>query len=338
MCCAAPRGGGFALGRPGVETGPHACHCMCCAAPRGGGFALGRPGSALVRGKEHADGDKTQPEPGLQQRPRVGRHDQRAGQQQDLRPGPALAREPQQRDRCQHQDGALRRHAPTAEEGVGGGQQHTPQQRRAGRRLPEAERARASPGPAQQQRGEPGKHGDVQARNRHQVRHAGGPENIPVCALDGVLITHHQRRNQTRIGTLSDALKNPVAHALTQALHRMPAALFKTMRRRVARPRAHIAGGLQTLLPEPEFVVKAEGIAAAVGRLQPHRHLPALAGDDRRRLALQRIGSFDLGVDQIAGIPAQIDMGWKANRPAIELRRLDVKTKSQTGLVVVRHR
>ncbi len=44
VCCAAPRGGLRALGRPsGTSTGPHACHCVCCAAPRGGLRALGRP-------------------------------------------------------------------------------------------------------------------------------------------------------------------------------------------------------------------------------------------------------------------------------------------------------
>src|SRR5690606_41905018 len=41
---AAPRGGGFALGRPGGESRPPRSTAARVAAPRGGGFALGRPG------------------------------------------------------------------------------------------------------------------------------------------------------------------------------------------------------------------------------------------------------------------------------------------------------
>ena len=42
------------------------------------------------------------------------------------------------------------------------------------------------------------------------------------------------------------------------------------LRRRVARPGAHIAGGLHALLPQPQLVVEAVRVHVAVRRLQPH--------------------------------------------------------------------
>jgi hypothetical protein len=55
--------------------------------------------------------------------------------------------------------------------------------------------------------------------------------------------------------------------------------------RRVARAGAHIAGGLDALLPQPQLVVKAVRVQVAVRRFQAHRHLPALAGAQLGRLA-----------------------------------------------------
>ena len=116
---------------------------------------------------------------------------------------------------------------------------------------------------------------------------AGGAKDIPVGALNRILVAHHQCRNQSGVGALADALEDPVAHLLTPALHRMPGGACQALRRRIPWSGTHIARRLQALLPEPELIVKAMRVAGAVRRLQPHRHLPALARADRCRLTLQ---------------------------------------------------
>ena len=125
------------------------------------------------------------------------------------------------------------------------------------------------------------------------MRHARRPENIPVGALNGVLITHHQRGQHTGEWPVFDALIDGFTHRLADALNRMRPTAGEFDRWRIVRPGSHIAGGLNALLPQPELVVKTMRVAVAMRRLEPHRHAPALAGTQGLRLALQ--GQLQLG-------------------------------------------
>ncbi len=134
------------------------------AQPPRPGLRLGRAGR-----EQHTHGDKAQPETRLHQRPRVGRHDHRTGQQPYMRPRPVPRAQPQQGHGGQHADRALRRHAPAAEQRIGRCEQHAAHQCRALCGNAQAEvpagQIAAPPEPAHQQGRGPREHGDVQARD-----------------------------------------------------------------------------------------------------------------------------------------------------------------------------
>jgi len=48
------------------------------------------------------------------------------------------------------------------------------------------------------------------------MRHAGGPEHIPVGPVNGVLVAHHQGGDQACVLALAHPLENPVAHLLAR--------------------------------------------------------------------------------------------------------------------------
>ena len=91
----------------------------------------------------------------------------------------------------------------------------------------------------------------MQARNAHEVGHAGGAEDVPVGPVNCVLVTHDQRGNHARQLTLSHSLENGIPHPLAQALHRVAPGLRQPLRSDVARASPHVAGGLHALLPQP---------------------------------------------------------------------------------------
>ena len=133
------------------------------------------------------------------------------------------------------------------------------------------------------------------------MRHTRRAKNIPVGALNGVLITDHQSSHHTGQLPVLNALKNRFAHRLARALYGVFPAAGEPRRRRIVRPGTHIAGGLNTLLPQPELVVKTVRVAVAMRGLEPHRNLPALTGAQVLRLTLQlqpklgRIAAFCCG-------------------------------------------
>ena len=97
-------------------------------------------------------------------------------------------------------------------------------------------------------------------------------------------------------------------------------------RRLVARAGAHVARGLQALLPQPEFVVETVRIEVAVGRLQAHGEPPALARPQVGRLRAA------LGV----GVPTEQQQRRKGHfAPG---RRGGFDFKAQAYMVVVRGR
>ena len=326
-----------------AEHGPDACPQAACAAPRGGPRALGRPGGAqLARSvrpgtgsEQHADRHETQPEPGLQQRPGIESDDHRAGQQPHLRPGPAPPRQAQQAHGGEHPHGPLRRHAPAAEQRVRRGQHDAARERRVLRRPRQAKAGAAPPQRPHEQGSGPGEHGDVQARDAHQVGHAGGAEDIPVRAVDRVLVAHDQCGQQARRLAVRNALHHRITHVLARALDGVQPRRADAPRRRVARPGAHIAGGLQALLPEPQLVVEAVRVAVAVRRLQAHRHLPALAGVEFRGLPLQFEDT--VGARHRAAVPAQVQPRRHLDGFIGERRRIHVQPKPDAGLVALGH-
>ena len=73
----------------------------------------------------------------------------------------------------------------------------------------------------QQQRGKPGKHRDVQARDAHQMRHAGRARNTSQSALYGILVAHHQRDQHTSGLPVVNALINRLLHRRARTLDRV---------------------------------------------------------------------------------------------------------------------
>ncbi len=295
-----------------------------------------RPGAAgRVGGEQHAHRDEAQPEARLHQGPGIGAHHHRGGEQPGGRPGPAPARQPQPGHRGQHQQRALGRHAPAAEQRIGGGQQQAAEQRRVLGRPGQAQARAAPPGPAHQRPGQPGEHGDVQPGDRHQVGHAGGAEHVPVVAGDRVLVARHQRRDDAGGLRVGDARQDGVAHRLPGALDRVAPAGAEALRRRVVAAGAHVAGGLHALLPQPQLEVEAVRIDVAVRRPQPHGEAPAVAG--------AQIGQRPLRLDQAfvgeggGRVPAERQPGRDAHRLAVLRRLIDGEAEGLPPIVALGH-
>ena len=175
----------------------------------------------------------------------------------------------------------------------------------------------------------------MQARNRHQVRHTGGSKDIPVGTLNGVLIPHHQGGNQAGLLPICHLRLNAFAHLLACALHRVLPGGGQALGGQVFGSGAHIARGLDALLPRPQLVVKAVRIAVAMRGLQAHRELPALARLQRRGLALQLIRPVRTRLH--AGVPAQVNAFGHAHRLALQLGRLHIQPKAQHRLMALWH-
>ena len=320
-----------------------------------------------VGGKQNTHRHKRQPKTGLQQSPGIKSNNHRHGQQPDVRPGPLASALTQSHHHRQHPHRALRRQAPARKSGIRHGQRQATPGRYAAGGAGQTQRrrqtGRAAPQRTQQPRSQPGKQRDVQAGNADQVRDARGPENIPVTALNGGLVTHHQRGQHTGQLAVGDAFKNCFAHALSSPLYAVPKTCpgrrGQLLRRRVAQAGAHIAGGLHALLPQAQLIVKAMRVAVAVRRFEPDSHLPPLASAHGLRQALQlqqrlspvghvfrRVcsrGDHSLGPrpHEKPRIPTQLNERRQAHGLALKLRRLDAQLKTQrvfTGLRHGRHR
>ena len=245
-----------------------ACACHSTAAMRRR-MSVGR--------EQHCHSHKAQPKAGLQKRPGVIDHDQQQSQNPDVWPRPAGTCQAQKRHPGQHDASALRRYAPTGKHRIRAGHQQATGPSRRGRGPPQTQALRTPPQPTDQPARSPSKHGDVQTRNTDQVRHPGSPKKRPLLLVQRGLVAHYQRGYQRRLARLGHCRKNALAQALAPALHRVSQRDLQALRRRITRAGAHIAGGLHPLLPEPQFIVKALKIEAAVRGFDAHRHTPALA-------------------------------------------------------------
>ena len=165
--------------------------------------------------------------------------------------------------------------------------------------------------------------------------HTGGPEQVPVRALDRALIAHHQGGNQPGLGALWHGGKNLFAQALAQSLHRVPGRVGQAHWHWVSTAGAYIASGLHALLPQPQFVIKAVWVARAVWGLEPHHHLPALSRSQGLGLYLQLDAC--LGAHNRAAVPAQVNFLWQTHGDTLGARGLKSQTKTQPRLVPLRH-
>ncbi len=109
--------------------------------------------------------------------------------------------------------------------------------------------------------------------------HPGAAVQVPVGALDGTLLAHHQCGEHAGTAPIVHALRDAFADPLARGLHRVPVGAAQTLWPWVARAGAHIAGGAHALLPQPAFAVKAMGVGVAVRAAQAHREAPALASE-----------------------------------------------------------
>ena len=124
--------------------------------------------------------------------------------------------------------------------------------------------------------------------------------------------------------------------ACRDAFDRMAPGCFQPLRRRVARAGAHVARGLQPLLPQPELVVEAVRVDVAVRRLQAHRHAPALAGVQLGSHPLQF--QHAVGIGDRSPVPAQVDLRRHPHRRAGGRCVFDFQPEAQPGVVSLRHR
>ena len=133
---------------------------------------------------------------------------------------------------------------------------------------------------------------------------AGLAEQLPVVALDGRLVAHHQGRQHTGHTRVAHLAKQRIANRLAQPLDRMGhtvgqalraptrlARLVGLARLRLGHP--HIAGGANALLKPHQLGIEHIRVDRGVGLLQPHRQAPTLAGAQvqpgvvQRRLVLE---------------------------------------------------
>ena len=167
------------------------------------------------------------------------------------------------------------------------------------------------------------------------MRDTGCAEDLPIGPVDGVLVAHHQRGNQSGCAPVAHLGINGVLHPLAHLLHGVAPGCVQTLRRSVFGTGTHVAGSLQPLLPKPQFVIETVRIAVAVRRLEPHRHLPAFAGPQIGRLALQ--GQHGIGFWHHTGIPAQVHAGRYTHSLSIQRGGFHREAKPQARLIPLGH-
>ena len=145
-----------------------------------------------LRGKQHPHCHKTQPEPGLQQAPRIQHHHHSQHCQPHHRPRPCAPLGTQKHHHQQHANRALGRNAPPAEHGIHRGQAPASPCRCQRRWQPQATARTAPPSCIDQRHSQPRKHCDVQATDADQVGNARISEQLPICTRDAGLRPCHQ--------------------------------------------------------------------------------------------------------------------------------------------------
>jgi hypothetical protein len=245
-----------------------------------------------TRGHQHPDRHKTQPKPWLQQGPRVPGEHHGTSRQPHQRTMPLAGRQAQHKHHTQHQQGALCGHTPATEQGIKTGQQQARHSPHLGRRPTQstlkAPQRRAPPAPSHHARGQPSKHGHMQARNAHEMGHPGGPEDIPIAAVNRRLVTRDKGRHDAcSLGGVGICARGrqmrqqALAHRLSPAFYRVRPSAGQTQRRWVFAACAHIACSANPLLPQPQLVVKSPWVQVTMGRFQAHPQTPTLTGLNR---------------------------------------------------------
>jgi hypothetical protein len=106
-------------------------------------------------------------------------------------------------------------------------------------------------------------------------------------------------------------------------------------RRRIARAGAHVAGGLDALLPQPQLVVEARaGLTWPVRRLQAHG--PCQRSPGRSSPGSRCSDGVPSPPLSSPAVPAQHDARRHGDGAASELRRFRREAKAQAGLVAKR--
>ncbi len=164
----------------------------------------------------------------------------------------------------------------------------------------QAQPGAAPPCPAHDQRREPCEHGHMQAGDAHQVRDASGPKQIPLGAVNRPLIAHHQCRQHPSSTVIVDSRDQSVPGDLPGPLDQTHAGPFSPQANRW-RAAAYVAAAPQTLLEQPQLVVKAMRIGAAMRPLQPQGELPAFADPQARHALKLTIGETRIPADPQAG-------------------------------------
>jgi hypothetical protein len=211
------------------------------------------------------------------------------------------------------------------------------------RRPPQHQPAAAAPERADEPGGEPGEHRDVEPRDRHQVCDAGGSKDVPVGAVDRVLVARDQRCDHAGQATIGHPLQDRIAHRFARPLEGIAPAPADTLG--ACCTGAHIAAGLHALLPQAQLVVEAVRIEIAVRRLEAHRQAPALARTHRAgrggALGAQRIVGRAAPEIGVVGIPAERDALRHARHATVmaagPARRLDIEEKAHGAIAALRH-
>jgi hypothetical protein len=289
---------------------------------------LGDPQPIASGVQQQADRTERQPEAGRKPGPRI------PAQHGNERPEPyeragAGPSEPQSaRSDDEHQQRAHRGHLGTGEQHIAErdagtderghlARRHVQRQRRASAR--ERQRARA---------GERREHGDVQARDRDQVRDARPVEYRPLRFRDGALIANGKRDQNAAIRRLGQCAADPLAHTLAGPLNTIAGAPGERDNARVVRVVAHVTRGPQIVLEEPRFEVEAMRIDIAVRTLETRGERPSLAGMHRWR----RCGRFVAA--RTEHVPRERDA--MRNDRAGGQHALDREGEARAGLVVLR--
>ena len=167
--------------------------------------------------------------------------------------------------------------------------------------------------------------------------HPGAAVQVPVGALDGALLAHHQGGEHAGTAPIVHALRDALADPLARRLQRVPVGTAQPLRLWIARPGAHIAGGAHALLPQPALAVKTMGVGVAVRAAQAHRKAPALAGEQTGAGAFghcRRRRHAGPG----AAEPAQLQQAGQRHRVSVARGRLHRQFEALTQRSALRQR
>ena len=160
---------------------------------------------------------------------------------------------------------------------------------------------------------------------------AGAAEQLPLLVVDGILVTHRQRHQDTGIRPLMQRPLKALTDIFAQRFDQMTRRRHEWRQAPVVWRRSHVTGGADAGLKQPGLVIEAEGIQVAMRPFQAHRELPAFAGMQLGRG--MQLGFFDfIQLAPPAAIPGEGNPFGHAG-----IRLLDAEIKAQAVLEGLRH-